>query len=365
MKKKRIVHLISGFAIFSYFKNSIDSIIKNDISSKILITVNGSSKLFGQSKVFNFQFNEAEKIKDYVSKLSAKKNLDICYKSFCHINKSIDKKTGNLYNSYNYALKYCYNNQIDYLNILQNDMQLLWWNNQLINLFDELFEHNNKSFFIHTGFVRKGSNPEFYEITEPHKSIYLKSLKKNKKIYFLNNALGDWGLFNIKRMKKINFSFEKNENFISKYYFKKGYIAIKSPVPIIGVLPWPACARYGSIYGFPIKSDNLLLTSIQNSALKKIVNSQDNLFQEDWIKSNTWWSLEPAMYTDFKLKTYLNILLKNKKIFNDKIFTYTKGKKTSSFIKFFQFYNVRRNFFEFFLSLLYIYILKLYSLIRK
>ena len=141
---KKILHLVVGFGIYEYFVNSINSVLQNDKSSDVLILITGNPKFFGwrvdsHNFLFDYEYDVMSKIEYFVKELKVSNKIII--------KKIIPKKsgkTGSLYKAYNYALKFCRTNNYDYLNIIQNDMQLLFWNKNLIDLVQELFKKKKK-----------------------------------------------------------------------------------------------------------------------------------------------------------------------------------------------------------------------------
>jgi len=171
---KKLAHLIVGFPIYSYFVNAINSVLSNDTDSTILIITTGNRKFFGWGGRFDYDFKDEIKIKNYSESLKEKfPNLIIIYKNIKHKDYN---KTGALYDAYNLALRISKKLKIDFLNIIQNDFQLMWWNKNFIKIADELFEKNKNVINLSCRFF----NPK--SISKPLvKNIYLFSLKKKKK----------------------------------------------------------------------------------------------------------------------------------------------------------------------------------------
>ena len=365
-KKKKILHLVVGFGIYEYFINCINSIIKFDKSSDILILVTGNPKLFGwsyNSNLLDKEFDEFLRIKNFVENLRVKNKI-IIRKINMNSNKNnfFSNKTGFLYEAYNYSLKFSLDNKYDYLNIIQNDMQVLFWNKHLISLIDELFLKNKSSFYIFTGFPRKGSAADYYERNDlSKKQVYLNTLKKKKYIFFHKSGFGDWGIINVKRAKKINFFFEKNESFMSEKYKIRGFKTLLLPTPFVAVIPWPAVIRKQKIIGniHKLIKNNLLLKCTSSNPYRKLILYEKKLWQEDWAKPNGWYAFYPCCYTDFKIIEYLKSLMMYKKKKHDFFLRYVSSKNDKSFFINFTFEKIYPKFFLLLLSYLYNNILKI------
>ena len=133
---KKILHLVVGFGIYEYFVNSINSVLKYDKSSDLLILTTGNPKLFGwrsglSSFCFDYEHDEISKVENFIKTLKVGNKVIIKRISPVSVG-----KTGSLYDAYNYALNFAKKNNYNYLNVIQNDMQLLFWNNNLIKLIE-------------------------------------------------------------------------------------------------------------------------------------------------------------------------------------------------------------------------------------
>lgn len=362
---KKILHLVAGFGIYEYFVNSINSILKYDKSSDLLILITGNPKFFGWKSsssnfCFDYQYDEILRVENFI------KNLKVDNKViFRRIVTDSVGKTGSLYDAYNYALSFAKKNNYNYLNIVQNDMQLLFWNNNLVKLIEELFEKNTNTIQINTGFPRKGSHPNFYKSSlNNFKEIYLDSIKKKKNIFYTNNGIGDWGIIDLSRAYEANLLFEKNETFMSAEYYKRAFVSLFCPVPYIGVLPWPATARKNKIIGTPLNLSNndLLLKSVTEELFYDLVSFNKELWQEDWVKTFGWYALNPCCYTDFKIREYFVNLINYKKNNHNNFLRYTSYNDEKNFLINFTFYKIRPRIFNLFFSYFYNNLL---SLIKK
>jgi hypothetical protein len=362
---KKILHLVVGFGIYDYFVNSINSVLKYDKFSDLLILITGNPKFFGwksssSNSCLDYQYDEISKVENFIKNLKVSNRVTIK-----RIITDSAGKTGSLYDAYNYALSFAKKDNYKYLNIIQNDMQLLFWNNNLINLIEELFEKNINTIQINSGFPRKGSHPSFYKSSSNNiKEIYLDSIKMKKNIFYLNNGIGDWGIIDLSRASEANIYFEKNETFMSVQYYKKGFISLYCPVPYIGVLPWPVTARKNKIISTPLNlsHSNLLLKNVTEDLFNDLVSFDKKLWQEDWVKTFGWYVLNPCCYTDFKIKEYFVNLINYKKNDHAHFLKYTSFDDEKSFLINFTFNNIRPRVFNLLFFTLYNNLL---SLIKK
>ena len=362
---KKVLHLVAGFGIYEYFVNSINSVLKYDKFSDLLILITGNPKFFGWKSTpsnlcFDYIHDEILRVENFIKNLKVNNKVTIKRIATDSIG-----KTGSLYDAYNYALNFAKKNNYDYLNVIQNDMQLLFWNNNLIQLIEELFKKNANAIQINSGFPRKGSHPNFYKSSlNNFKEIYLVSIKKKKNIFYLNNGIGDWGIIDLSRAYDANLFFEKNETFMSTEYYKRGFISLFCPVPYIGVLPWPATVRKNKIIGTPLNlwNNDLLLKSVTEELFYDLVSFNKELWQEDWVKTFGWYALNPCYYTDFRIKEYFVNLINYKKNNHNNFLRYTSYNGEKSFLINFTFNKIRPRIFNLFFSYFYNNFL---SLIKK
>ena len=133
---KKVLHLVAGFGIYEYFVNSINSVLKYDKFSDLLILITGNPKFFGWKSTpsnlcFDYIHDEILRVENFIKNLKVNNKVTIKRIATDSIG-----KTGSLYDAYNYALNFAKKNNYDYLNVIQNDMQLLFWNNNLIQLIE-------------------------------------------------------------------------------------------------------------------------------------------------------------------------------------------------------------------------------------
>lgn len=359
--KSKVVHLVAGFGIFSYFKNCLDSFKKNiNDNSKVIICVTGNPKFNGPFQLNSGSLNQEKMIKQYVKKNFKEKNY--IYKKIK--DDYINLKTGNLYKAYNYALNYCIKHKINYLNIVQNDMQLMFWDRNMENILIDIFEKNQNCFFIHSGFIRQGSHPLFFNNNKRCVKYKSPILKNRKKLFYINASFGDFGFFNIKIMKKIKFKFINKESYLNDYYKSRNFKGILSPIPFIGVIPWPVYVRHQAVIGIPIVNNDDSLLKWKKNSLVKIFKSNKNFFQEEVICSNKWSALQPQIYTNFKILNYIKLLYIFKFKIKKKILFYEQNSKKSNFINFFISLNARKNIYELILTYIYEFLVKLIVKIR-
>lgn len=287
----RLLHAVVGFGHCDYFYNCIDSILKNDgTNSKVHVLITGGFDQisFQELKLRYVEINERIQ--------------------FSQIEHHYSSKVGSLYEAMNFIVKRAYSEGFDYLNVIQNDMQLMHFDFKLFKLIDDVFSLDKNYLMMQTGYFRRGSHPEGvierrYLISNTNNLHYLVSV---------DSGLCDWGIIHLNRMVKSGLVFTKNETWMASYACKIGFKMPVCPIPYIACVPWPAVIRKGKSRGRILKksSKNLYMH------LKNIKNRDESLatlykYQDDYIGYYDRWILHPIWVTDGKITYFIKALKEN------------------------------------------------------
>ena len=162
----------------------------------------------------------------------------------------------------------------------------------------------------------------------------------------MKNSIGDWGLYNIEKLKKINFKFKINETYIANNLKKSNYKGYLFPFPFISVLPWPSIVRKNFIFGSTLKLQKMYFKELNKNHFYKLAMRGFNSFQEDIVLTNNWWYLFPPIYTDFNIKEYIKQIVSIKLSLKRNVLFYFDGRNKISFLNFFKHKNIRPNMYE-------------------
>jgi hypothetical protein len=340
--KNKVLHASVGFGIFSYCKNSINGFIKNiSENESFFLVITGTPYNFGFKKKYFFdnELDDLKKIKQYVNLINKKKkriHLKI-------INKKNNQKlkTGNLYQGYNFLIRFCLKKKIRFLNIVQNDMQMVWWDKKNVKLCEEIFNNNSNCFALMNTFSRAKYDSNVVLEKQPRIQFYSKTFKRKFSLFEERAAYSDCAIFDINKIKKINFKFQNTAHNNSYKYYDHGYRQLNFPIPFAAAIPWPAVVRKNKIYGRVDQFQNGLAIKLKNKEDKFTLLKKKQIFfyHEDWIKGTFGYTLEPICYTDWNIISYLSNFFKNKYIYKRNIrFKYTMlNKKNKNFFHFFSF----------------------------
>ena len=281
---KDFAYAIVGFGLLEYFRNAIDSVIRCNLKAYVFVVSTGG-----------FTSNEWECLVNEYSKHEILRFLTTPHSAL--------GKCGSLYDGYSLAIKEARECSVKYLNIIKNDMQLLWWDSEIAILYNELFEKNPDTCMILTGFFRKGSHPNVYKTGAWLKNHFI-SRVIGSAYYYKSTTAGtcDWGIISLDRFRNFGVSFINSEGESGKLAFEMGLRLITSPIPCVAPLPWPVVIRNGRPKGsMPLRSSDLYLSSKRPDTLEILKNGGDlKAFQEDCV-TQCYWSLTPIWATELDI----------------------------------------------------------------
>jgi len=297
--ENKVAHGIVGWNYVDYLSNAIDSIICYRISDEpLFVIITG-----GKSEDFDLIVDKY-------------KHTTKVYISEIHHDSQYASKTGSLYHGYNQLFAQVKNNGFQYLNLIQSDIQLLWWDQEIIAHYIMIFENFKNSIQVYTGFPKRGTNPGVYKTDLRDYKI----LQGNVVIHF-QVGLSDWGFFDLDRWSARDLSWSGTEESMSADAHKKGIVSPLSRIPCAADIPWPAVIRGGCEIGTPIKRTEMLLVkgAYEDALIKLKATKTGALWAEDWVKSWGWWALEPTWNTEFTFVYPIRVI---KSIFIYKNFKY-------------------------------------------
>lgn len=297
-----------GFGLVEYFRNAIDSVIKWDQGANVLAICTGG-------------FDAAE-WGSFAESYRALENV-----RFYSIPHLASGKCGSLYDGYSLAIEKAIKLRIKYLNIIQNDMQLLWWDSKIETLYKELFNANSSACMVQTGFFRKGSHPDAHYSKSWVKRQLVTNVFKQRFYFYESTTAGmsDWGIISIERFLKFKVLFIGNEGDLGRRSYERGLRLITSPIPCVAPLPWPVVVRNGRERGvMPIRGDTLYLSPKKVDSLQLLLEGGDlMIFQEDCV-TQCYWALTPIWATEMDME-YFRIRSKNRRADKNPFLRYEKN----------------------------------------
>jgi len=262
----QVAHGIAGWNQIEYLSNAIDSVLfYRQKSEPLFVAITGGHPSDNALIVEKYSGIE-----------------DIFIHEIIH-NPRYQSKTGSLYEGNNHLFKLARDHSFRYLNLIQSDIQMLWWDQEILSHYVSIFEEFENSVQILTAFVKRGLNPGAYRSDLSDYRI----LEGDIEIKF-QKGLGDWGFFDLERWHFHRFTWEGTEASMGETAARRGFVAPVPRLPCAADVPWPSVIRASKVIGTPIRrKERFLLRGVTEDTLAELKSTKNGtLWQEDWVK--TW-----------------------------------------------------------------------------
>ena len=221
----RVLHAIVGHKLPEYFTNAISSVLA--MTRDDVIIVDNASGL-------------PELIRTFRSLAAADPRVRLLLRDTNNV--SCNRKVGGLYDAYNEVMSYALEQGYDYLHMMQNDMQLLWWDDSVMRTAKEIYAEYPECANIRTsGMQRYNALDSNIEYVKP------------KLARLLDYGLTDTGLYDLKKWRKLDMRFLQSERDHSTKYLDEGLSVFFHPLPAVAFIPWPAVVRNGTVVGREVR----------------------------------------------------------------------------------------------------------------
>ena len=208
---------------------------------------------------------------------------------------SRNSKVGGLYDAYNEIVSYALQQSYDYLHIMQNDMQMLWWDNSVIRRAREIYAEYPECVNICT-------------FAQPRYSLFLSGSVEYVKpdLAFLQGyGLTDSGLYDLERWRRLDMRFLHSEKAHSQKYLMQGLRVFFHPQPMVALIPWPAVVRSGRVVGREVQStQQFLLRPLTPSETSQVKEATELIPLEGLAVPWGWTCLTPYWVTDLRSINY-------------------------------------------------------------
>ena len=123
MHEKYVAHAIVGWNQIEYLTNAIDSVLENRAKNDdVFVYITGGDPADN----------------DIIEKKCAVP--DRVFLRFVNHDCTMSTKVGSLYEAYNQLMGECHASGYRYLNLMQSDFQLLWWDEEIVSHYLEIFQ---------------------------------------------------------------------------------------------------------------------------------------------------------------------------------------------------------------------------------
>jgi hypothetical protein len=267
----RVLHVVVGYGLRTYFINAVRSVRSVAPDNEILVVDNASPD--------NGLRVELARIadEDPQMRLLLRNSNDLT-----------NEKVGSLYDAYQEVFDLAIGEGFEYLHLVQGDMQVLWWDDEVVSRATEIFDSKVRCVNIRTQLL--SSDITFSDGLNRPEGGELASLR-----YY---GITDTGLYHLARWREFDMSFANSERTHAQKYLAKGFTVICHPWPTVAPIPWPAVIRRGVQIGREVVSVKpFLLEPLSSEGVTKL-KQRNWTWLEDICIPWGWTCLTPMWTTD-------------------------------------------------------------------
>jgi hypothetical protein len=274
----RVLHAVVGHKFPVYFTNAVNSVLLMTGGDDIIVVDNAS--------------NLPKLIQELQSIADKEQRVRLLLRDTNDISRNA--KVGGLYDAYNEVVSYALEQGYDYLHIMQNDMQMLWWDDSIMRRAREIY----------------AENPECVNICMSALSLYSTlagdlEYVKPKLVLPQDYGLTDSGLYDLARWRKLDMRFMDSEKAHSQKYLSEGLRVFYHPLPTVAFIPWPAVVRRGRVVGRePQSPQQFLLRPLTPGEITHVKEATEPVFLENVAIPWGWTCLTPYWITDLRTIDY-------------------------------------------------------------
>jgi hypothetical protein len=268
---KRVIHIVVGHGLRTYFLNTVRSLRMVAPDDEILVVDNASPDQQLRSDLIRIAHDDPK------MRLMLRES-----------NSLINGKVGGLYDAYREAFTLALAENFDYAHIVQGDMQIMWWDVDVLDRAAEIFAANPDCVNIFTCFMSSDRKyGDWMERSTPDEPPALR-----------NMGLTDTGLYDLDRWTRLQMSFDNAELEHGRRYFSAGLRVIFHPWPTDAQIPWPAVIRNGIQQGREVTQVKpFLLKPMTVSEIERL-KARNWSWLEDVCIPWGWTCLTPMWTTD-------------------------------------------------------------------
>ncbi len=211
-------------------------------------------------------------------------------------NESANGKVGGLYEAYRLAFDRAFQVGARYVHLMQADMQLLWWDDDVMKRAEDLWGRHRSCVNIMTVALSKDRWLTGDLRTDPSTGDTL----------LASYGLTDTGLYHLGRFKDFGACFESTEDEHAQRAREAGLEAAVFAWPTEVQVPWPAVVRHGKQRGREIRTTKpLLCKPLSTGQVASLKAATRPINMEDICVPWGWSCLSPMWNTDLDNVYYL------------------------------------------------------------
>lgn len=217
-RRPRVLHVVVGHGLRTYFLNAVRSVRWAAPDDEILVVDNASPDQRLREDLTTIALDDPK--------------MRLLFRDS---NSLVNRKVGGLYDAYRDAFEIAIREEFDYVHLIQGDLQVLWWDSDVMTRAKEIFASD--PLCVNIFMCLLPADREF------DGSLLESSVDQLPRIR--EYGLVDLGLYDLERWRDLGVSFDNDELEHGRRYLSLGYKVICHPWPTDAPIPWPAVVRNG------------------------------------------------------------------------------------------------------------------------
>lgn len=280
IREADILHVVVGHGLPMLFLNTIQSFHSVIPTARLLVIDNGSP----QSSLH----------RDLVDCCDSNAATELVLREGVGARHA---KVGTLYDAYQLAFEIARCQSLSYVHLVQGDMQLLWWDDDVVRRIGELYARHPRCVNISTkAFPRDRYLMKDVVVDQPSTDYVIPAY-----------GMTDIGFFHLRRFDQLGLRFETSEEVTAAKALERGLEVVNSPWPTEVAVPWPAVVRRGRQRGREVRSQKpLFCLPLDADRIASIKASTRPVTLEQLCVPWGWSCLSPMFESDLGDWCYLN-----------------------------------------------------------
>lgn len=272
MSGPRILHVVVGHGLATYFLNAVRSIRASAPGDDLLLVDNASPDP-SLRRALEILAEGDERIELVVGDEN-----DV----------EANGKVGSLYAAYELAFARAIEGGYDLVHLVQGDMQTLFWDGEVVERALQLFSSHPRCVNLHM--LALSRDKRLTDELVPSATDGVLALAKY--------GLTDTGLYHLGRWHDLGVSFGGAEQSHSHQYLREGLEVLCHPWPTDAPIPWPAVIRHGVQRGREVECRGaFLLRPLSPAQVQALKASTTPVWLEDVCVPWGWTCLTPMWVT--------------------------------------------------------------------
>jgi hypothetical protein len=270
MTTSSVLHVVVGRGLPVHFLNCVDSVL--ELTPDPLLVIDNASTEKALLDGLQMRSRSCSRLR-----LLTRSSNDVATNS----------KVGGLYEAYRLAFTQALSEPYEFVHVLQSDMQMLWWDAEVLDEGRILLEAHPNSVNVYTCALSRD------------KSLTAEIVQDGATHRLRKYGVTDTGLYDLERWQRFGMRFGDSEEAHSRLALDKGLIVPLHPTPTDVQVPWPPVIRDGRTKGREVSLVGAMLVKPLSSEQVGDLRRRDAPAPlEDICVPWGWTTLSPMWITD-------------------------------------------------------------------